>query len=76
MRTFFNIFIALLMVGTFMGAAPEAHADPINVEVRTIAASTTADGFDNRLDHLKGKLTKAYRGYESVKQVGKRVFRI
>ena len=76
MRIAFNIFIALLMLGTFLGASPEAHADPITVEVRTIAASTDGEGFDARLNPLKGQLTKAFRGYTSFKLEGKRVLRL
>lgn len=76
MRTALNIFIALLTVGTLLGFAPEARADSITVEVRSIAASTQGDAFDNRLSGLQGQLTKAFRGYKSFKQVGKRVLRI
>lgn len=76
MRTALNIFLTLLVLGTLMGASPEAHADPITVEVRTIAASTEDSGFDSRLDPLKGKLTKAFRGYKSFKLVGKRTLRL
>lgn len=76
MRTALNIFIALLMLGTLTGFSPEAHADQITVEVRTISATTDGEGFDNRLDHLKRKLQKAFRGYKSFKQVGKRSLRL
>lgn len=76
MRIALNMFIALLMLGTFFGFTPEAHADSITVEVRSIAATTADDGFDDRLDPLKSKLTKAFRGYKSFKQVGRRVLRL
>lgn len=77
MRTALNILIALLMIGTLLGISPaEAHADPITVEVRSIAASTEGDAFDNRLNHLSKKLKKAFRGYTSFKQVGKRVVKL
>lgn len=76
MRTAFNIFIALLMLGTFLGTSPEAYADPITVEVRTIAASTQGTGFDARLNPLKGQLTKAFRGYTSFKLEGQRTLRL
>ena len=75
MRTALNILIALLTLGTLMGFAPEARADSITVEVRSIAASTEGDGFDARLDELKTKLHKAFRGYKSFKQVGRRTLR-
>lgn len=73
MRTALNIFIALLTLGTLLGFSPgEAHADSITVEVRSIVASTEGDAFDNRLDDLKTKLQKAFRGYKSFKQLGRR----
>lgn len=75
MRTALNIFIALLMLGTVLGFSPDAHADSITVEVRSIAASTEGDTFDTRLDELKTKLQKAFRGYKSFKQVGRRTLR-
>lgn len=76
MRTVLNIFIALLMLGSFMSYSPEAYADPITIEVRTIAASTEGSGFDNRLDSLKGQLTKAFRGYKSFRLDGHRTIRL
>lgn len=76
MRTAFNIFFALLTLGTLFGFTPEAHAETITVEVRSIAADTDDEAFDPRLNHLKGKLQKAFRGYKSFKQVGKRVLRL
>ncbi len=76
MRTAFNIFMALLMLGTLMGYSPEVHADPITVEIRTIAASTEGSGFDPRLDTLKGQLTKAFRGYTSFRLEGRRTLRL
>ncbi len=76
MRTALNIFIALLTLGTLLGFSPQAHAEAITVEVRSIKATTGGDDFDQRLSHLKGQLVKAFRGYSSFQQVGKRVLRI
>lgn len=74
MRTALNIFVALLIFGGFFGYTPQAYAEePVTVEVRTIAASTEDSGFDTRLDPLKGKLTRAFRGYKSFTLLGKRV---
>lgn len=70
MRTILNIFLATLFMGSLLGFSAEAAADPITIEVRSIAASTTGSGFDGRLSGLKGKLTKAFAGYKSFEQVG------
>lgn len=74
MRTALNIFIALLMFGTLLGYSPDAHANQITIDVRTIVASTKGDSFDSRLEPLKGKLTKAFRGYKSFRLEGRRSF--
>lgn len=76
MRTALHIFITLLTLGTLLGFSPDARADSITVEVRSIAASAKGEAFDNRLSELEGQLTKAFRGYTSFKQVGKRILRI
>ena len=78
MRTVLNILFALFVFGTAFTAAPaEAHAaEPITIDVRTIAASTSGEGFDSRLDPLKSQLTRAFRGYTNFKLEGKRTFRL
>lgn len=76
MRTALHILFTLLMLGTLMGYSPDVQADPITVEVRTIAASTEGEGFDSRLNPLKGQLTKAFRGYKSFTLEGRRTLRL
>jgi len=44
---------------------------PVSVEIRTIYATADNKGVDPKLQHLEGKLTKAFAGYGTFKGLAK-----
>lgn len=61
------LMMSVLAVG-LIGWTQPAAAD-IKVEVRTISAQKGAPKFDERLEDLRGQLTKTFAGYTSFTQV-------
>lgn len=74
MRMILNIFMTLMMMVGLMFTAPAvAHAEDITVQVRSIAASN-GEGFDPKLEDLRSKLEKAFKGYTKFQLVGDTTF--
>jgi len=77
MRTLMQLFTALFLMISFGLISPaEAYADTVSVRIQSIAASSSAEGFDSKLEPLRGKLEKAFRGYSSFKLVGDNTFQL
>lgn len=77
MRTLLKILLMVTLLAGVVGfSQPAAAQQEVTVRVRSIAASKTGDSFDSRLNDLKGKLTRAFGGYTSFKQVGDSRFQI
>jgi hypothetical protein len=70
MRNVFQIGVASLFVlGSLFAPHAEAEAREITVQVRSIAASSSGVHFDKKLDDLKKRLNKAFKGYSNFRQV-------
>lgn len=63
MRTLLNILLTLTVLAGIVGFSEPAAAQEVTIRVRSIAASTQGQHFDSKLDDLKTKLQKAFRGY-------------
>ena len=51
------------------GMAPEASAQGISVEIRSIAATKDGKSFDPKLNDLKSKLQGPFAAYTNFKQI-------
>ena len=72
MRTFLHILFATVALGAVLGFSPSVSAQQISVEVRSIAASKTDEGFDKELSDLKGKLEKVFGSYSTFEQLSQK----
>ena len=74
MRMILNILLTLTMMTGLMIAAPAvAHAEDITVQVRSVLASN-GEGFDPKLEDLRSKLAKAFKGYTKFQLIGDTTF--
>lgn len=74
MRMILNIMLTLMMVTGLTFAAPAmAQAEEITVQVRSISASN-GEGFDPKLEDLRSKLEKAFKGYTKFQMIGDTTF--
>ncbi|MEZ4458599.1 MAG: hypothetical protein R3E66_02505 [bacterium] len=77
MRTIMNMLMALVMLAGLVLAAPaQAFAQDITVQVRSISASQEGTKFDPKLEDLRKKLGKAFKGYTNFELVGDNTFKV
>lgn len=77
MRHLIHIFSALFLMLTIGLVAPaQAQAETISVKIQSIAASSSGENFDSKLEPLRSKLQKAFRGYSNFKLVGDSKFQL
>lgn len=76
MRAIFQLFSLFFLVGGLLAFSPEARAQSVNVEVRSIAASKSGQKFDAQLDHLRNQLDRGFAGYTQFQQVGQSSFKL
>ena len=71
MRTLLHMLFATIAVGVVLGFSPDASAQEVSVEVRSIAAKKTDKGFDDELKDLKSKLEKVFGSYSTFEQLSR-----
>lgn len=72
-----NMLMALVMLAGLVLAAPaQAFAQDITVQVRSISASQEGTKFDPKLEDLRKKLGKAFKGYTNFELVGDNTFKV
>lgn len=63
------MLVGALALGAIFGFVPEVSAEPITVEVRSIAASKDGEGVDDSLEDMQSKLEKVFGNYSTFEQV-------